>query len=62
MFMIYSVSLMDTLQVGVPNVISRHGSDIKSDGTGELTHQLALEIFPALILLPTMDEDLVLQL
>lgn len=51
---------MDTLQWGVPDVISRYGSGIKSDSTGELTHQVALEIFPALILLPTVDKHLVL--
>lgn len=53
---------MDTLQRGIPDVLSRHGGCIKSDSTGELAHQLALEILPALVLLPTMDKHLVLKL
>lgn len=51
---------MDTLHVGVFNVVSRHCGDVESHSAGKLTHQLTLEIFPALVLLPTVNENLIL--
>lgn len=50
----------DTLEARVPDVVPRHGGGIEPHGTGELAHQLVLEVLSALILLSSVNEDLVL--
>lgn len=51
----------DTLAWGVLHIISRRRGCVHLLRVGELAHQLHLEIFSSLILLPSVDEHFVLQ-
>lgn len=51
----------DTLAWGVLHVVPRGGGGVHLLRVGELAHQLHLEVFPPLVLLPPVDEHFVLQ-
>lgn len=51
----------DTLQGGVPELVPRHGGGVEAHSTGELAHELILEVLSALILFTTVDKDFVLE-
>lgn len=51
----------DTLAWGVLHVITRGRGGVHLLRIGELAHQLHLEIFSPLVLLPSVDEHFVLQ-
>lgn len=51
----------DTLQWAVLDVVSWHGGGVETHGTGELAHQLVLEVLSALIFFASVDENFVLQ-
>lgn len=53
--------LKDTLKWRVLDIVPWHGGRVEARSAGELAHQMVLEVLSALILLTTVDKDLILK-